>query len=121
MIVPRPRGKSFHADFINGDVRLRGSLGTRNRDAANVLCRDLDVAITTGAHSDLWPKLKAVLPEDTYQRFAAYANVKEMHVPTWTELQSAFKVFTQQRIAIGKLSQSTADRYSKRLTSSTPS
>jgi site-specific recombinase XerD len=111
MITLRPRGKSFHADFIKRDVRLRGSLGTRNRDAASVLCRDLDVAITTGPHSDLWPKLKAVLPAETYQRFAAYTGVKEHHVPNWAELKDAFEVSTKQRIAIRKLAQSTADRY----------
>lgn len=111
MLTIRQRGKTYHVDMLGGSARLRGSLGTRNRDAANVLCRDLDVAITTGAHSNLWPKLKAVLPADTYQRFAALVGAKEQHVPTWVELKDAFTVFMQQRIAIGKLSQSTADRY----------
>ncbi|HWC19685.1 MAG TPA: tyrosine-type recombinase/integrase [Terriglobales bacterium] len=74
----------------------------------------LNVAMSVGATSDLWTKLKAVLPAETYKRFADYAGVQEqekVHVPTWAELKDAFDVFTKQRIAIGKLSQSTADRY----------
>jgi integrase len=111
MITTRKRGESWHVDFLKDETRLRGSLGTRNAEAAKVLCRDLDVALTFGAQSDLWPKLKAVLPSETYQRFASYAGVKEVHVPTWTDLRDAFNVFQRQRIAICKLSQNTADRY----------
>ena len=111
MIAPRQRGKSWHVDFLRDDIRLRGSLGTRNRDAALILIGQLEKAIAGGTQDERWPELKAKLPADTYQRFAAFGGVKERNIPTWPELKAAFDVFTKQRIAIGKLSQSTADRY----------
>lgn len=111
MLTIRKRGKSFHADFLKGKTRLRATLGTRNQDAARRLAHRIETALSEGPDSQLWPELKALLPESSFVLFADFVGVKERHVPTWNELNDAFKVFLEQRIKIGKLSQSTADRY----------
>jgi integrase len=111
MLSIRRRGKSFHVDFLTGDVRLRGSLGTRNQDAARRLVHRLETALSEGADSNLWPELKQVLPPSTFTRFADVVGVKEKRLPTWAELCDKFKGYLKQRIAIEKLSQATEIRY----------
>ncbi|SPE45185.1 hypothetical protein SBA7_70012 [Candidatus Sulfotelmatobacter sp. SbA7] len=111
MLSIRRRGKSFHVDFRNGDFRLRGSLGTRNQDAAKKLGHQLERALSEGADSDLWPKLKQVVPPSTFTSFADVVGVKEERKPTWAELCETFKGYLKQRIAIEKLSQATEIRY----------
>jgi integrase len=111
MLSIRRRGKSFHVDFLTGDVRLRGSLGTRNQDAARRLVHRLETALSEGADSNLWPELKQVLPPSTFTRLADVVGVKEKRLPTWAELCDKFKGYLKQRIAIEKLSQATEIRY----------
>jgi integrase len=38
-------------------------------------------------------------------------GVKEVRVPTWSDLDESFKIYMEQRIRIGKLRESTASRY----------
>src|SRR5690242_20182793 len=111
MLTIRKRGKNFHADYIGGGVRIRASLGTRNQEAARRIARRLETAIAEGAGSSMWPELKATLPGKTYKEFANHAGVKERRLPTWTELRQSFEIHMRQRIALGKLRSSTADRY----------
>ena len=111
MLSIRRRGKSFHVDFRNGDFRLRGSLGTRDQGSAKKLCHRLENALSEGADSDLWPKLKQVLPPSTFTSFADVVGVKEKRKPTWAELCETFKGYLKQRIAIERLSQATEIRY----------
>jgi len=111
MIALRKRGKGFHADMLSGETRLRGSLGTRNQDAARRLIHKLETAIAEGPLSSLWPELGDILPKETFVRFADYAGVKERQIPTWGQLHDSFKVYMEQRVKIGKLCQSTSDRY----------
>ena len=111
MLSIRKRGKSFHVDYLTGTGRLRGSLGTRNQDAARRLVHRLETALSEGADSNLWPELKQVLPTSTFARFADAVGVKEKQLPTWNDLRESFMAHLNQRITIGKLSQATADRY----------
>jgi integrase len=112
MLTIRKRGRNFHIDYLSTTRRLRGSLGTRNQAAARRLAHRLEVAVADGADSDLWPELKQVLPLSTFTRFADAVGVKERRLPTWNDLRQIFLTYLNQKIAIGKLSQTTADRYS---------
>jgi integrase len=111
MIAVRKRGKGFHADFLSGETRLRGSLGTRNQDAARRLIHNLETALAEGPLSTLWLELGSLLPRETYARFAHYAGVKEHQLPTWAQLQDSYKIYMEQRVKIGKLRESTVERY----------
>jgi len=111
MLTIRKRGKSFHADFLSNTARLRGSLGTRNQDAARRLAHRLETALSEGADSNLWQELKQILPPSTYARFADVVGVKEKQLPTWNDLRQLFMAHLKQKITIEKLSQATADRY----------
>src|SRR6202158_4233223 len=111
MLTIRKRGKSFHADFLSNTARLRGSLGTRNQDAARRLAHRLETAWSEGADSNLWQELKQILPPSTYARFADVVGVKEKQLPTWNDLRQLFMAHLKQKITIEKLSQDTADRY----------
>ena len=106
MISIRKRGKGFHADLMKGKVHVvRGSLGTRNQDAARRIVHMLETAIAEGPLSSLWPGLGGILPYETFGRFAEYAGVKERQIPTWGQLQDSFKIDMEQR------RQSTFERY----------
>jgi integrase len=111
MLTLRKRGRSFHVDFLTITARIRGSLGTRNQDAARRLIHRLETAMSEGANSNLWPDLRLLLPPSTFTRFADVVGVKEKRPPTWNELRESFTVHQNQKITIGKLSQNTADRY----------
>jgi integrase len=111
MLTIRKRGKSFHVDFLSNTARLRGSLGTRNQDAARRLAHRIETALSEGAESNLWQELKQILPPPTYARFADVVGVKEKRLPTWNDLRQSFMAHLKQKITIEKLSQATADRY----------
>ena len=112
MLSLRRRGKTFHIDCPNGAARLRGSLGTRNQDAARRLVHRLEIAMSEGPDSSVWSELKQVLPVSTFNRLADAIGVKERQPLTWKDLYASFIVDLQQRVAIGKLSAATLDRYS---------
>ena len=111
MVSIRKRGRSFHVDLLKGDVRLRGSLGTRSHDAARRLAHKLETALSEGASSTLWQELGSQLPRATFIRFADFAGVKERRLPSWNELEESFKTEMDQLIRIGKLQSSTSERY----------
>jgi integrase len=115
-ITLRKRGKAFHADagfvqMATGKTRLRGTLGTRNGDAAKRIAHRLEIALSEGRDSALWPELKTVIPHETFVRFADYTGWREKQLPTWAALRESFDVHLSQRIAVGKLQESTAARY----------
>jgi len=68
---------------------------------------------TSGLRFDslLWHELRTLLPRKTFVRFADFAGVKERPLPTWSDLRKLFTVFAQQRIKLGKLADSTVERY----------
>ncbi len=104
MLTVRKRGKTYHVDFMKGHVHvIRATLGTRSKEAAYSLKRRLENAMAEGAASPLWAELSAVLPHETYVRFATYVGVKEAQVVTWSELREKFEKDMQQRLEIGDL------------------
>jgi integrase len=111
MLTIGKRGQFFHATFRAGTTRVRGTLGTRNGEAARQLARRLETALSEGPESRLWPELKAALPDPTFTRFAKHAGVKERKLPTWGELREAFETHMAQRVTIGKFRESTKARY----------
>jgi site-specific recombinase XerD len=112
MLSLRKRGKTFHADLMHGAVHAaRGSLGTRNQDAARRYLHKIETALSEGGASPLWIELRSLLPEETFSRFARVAGVKEGRFPSWEDLRNAFRVFAQQRVKLGRLAPSTVRRY----------
>ncbi len=97
---------------MTGKVHVvRGSLGTRNQDAARRLIHKLETALSEGPASLLWLELSTLLPRNTFTRFAEFAGVKEQQHPTWSQLRASYEVYANQRIKIGKLAESTVERY----------
>src|SRR5580765_3305529 len=112
MLTVRKRGKTWHADLLAGRVHVaRGSLGTRNQHAARRLGHKLETALAEGSVSPVWPELRTLLPQETFSRFAAFAGVKDQPLPMWSDLRKLFTVFAEQRVKIGKLTESTVERY----------
>jgi integrase len=112
MLTLRKRGETFHADLFRVDeLRIRGSLGTKDRGVALRLARRLETALSEGSSSELWPELKRLLPSSTFVRFANLVGLKERRIPSWSDLHEAFKTHLAQRVKIGKLQKSTEERY----------
>ena len=111
MIAAEKRGRKYFAYFYEKRSRLRGSLGTRSRDVALRLIHKIETALAEGRESLLWQELRTLLPHRTYKRFADYAGVKPKQLHTWEDLKAGFSVLREQRVRLGKLAQSTSDRY----------
>ncbi len=111
MLNVHKRGHAYHVDFRTGVIRVRCSLGTKNLDAACRVVHRLEIALSEGRDSLFWPELKTSLPHQTYSRLAQLVGVRERRAPTWRDLQEAFAAYMEQRMGIGKLQNSTRDRY----------
>jgi integrase len=116
VLLVRQLGPAFHVDLHRGDgTRIRGTLGTQQREAARRLAHRLETAIAEGPGSPLWPELRLALPATTYQRFAAIAGVRTTAIATWAELEQQFRQHLEQRVTLGKLAASTRARYHRTL------
>jgi integrase len=111
MLKVHKRGRAYHLDLRTGVIRVRCSLGTKNQDAARRLAHRLEIALSEGGDSSLWPELKILLPQSTYIRLARLVGVRERQSLTWGDLQEAFIAHMEQRTKIGKLQDSTRNRY----------
>jgi integrase len=112
MLTVRKRGEIFHVDLMAGKIHVvRGSLGTRNADAARRVAHRLETALAEGPLSPVWIEIERLMPPESFARFANFAGVKHQHIPTWGELHESFEVFMEQRIKMDKLRPSTAERY----------
>ena len=111
MIAAEKRGRKYFVYFYEESCRLRGSLGTRSRDVALRLIHRIETALAEGQESLLWQELQTLLPQRTYNSFADHAGVKHKQLPTWEDLKTGFSVFREQRVMLGKLAQSTSNRY----------
>lgn len=107
------RGKTYHIDWsLPGQSHVvRGTLGTRSRDAALRLKNKLEIALSEGSQSALWPELSKVVPRRTYLSFASILGVKETKDYTWEDLCKSFKAENGLRIKIDTLREVTATRY----------
>lgn len=99
-----------------GRERLRLSLDTKNGEAAETLHARIELALAEGPTSRLWVGLRAVLPTDTFEKLAAIAGLELEETPlapnpSWDDLESKFTAWMSHRIALGKLQESTRERY----------
>ena len=112
------RGKRYRAIGTIAGRFLRLSLGTANSGAASTTANRIERAIAEGASSSLWPELKRALPLKTFEVLASIANYREeapAKVWNWKELESTFEAEMRQRILLGKLADSTWERYQQTL------
>ena len=114
------RGKRYRAIGTIAGRFLRLSLGTANSGAASTTVSRIERAIAEGAGSSLWPELKRVPPTGTFENLAhltGYVEAVPAPVRTWAELEAAFRTEMRQRIALGKLADSTRERYEQTISS----
>ncbi|HKD63775.1 MAG TPA: tyrosine-type recombinase/integrase [Candidatus Acidoferrales bacterium] len=71
----------------------------------------LGIALSEGPESSLWTELCVLLPPMTFARFADFTGVRRRQHPTWKQLKESYETFKRQRIKIGKLEESTLERY----------
>lgn len=119
----KKRGNSYRLEGRLGDRARRGSgerdrirlsLGTANGDAAQICLSKIERALAEGPASMLWKELSNLLPPETFAKLAAIAGYQPMaEAPrhTWEELESKFKGWMTQRVALDKLRDSTCVRY----------
>src|ERR1700758_5287984 len=108
------RGKRYRAVGTIAGRFLRLSLGTANNSAVSTAVGRIERAIAEGRTSSLWPELKRALPPATFEVFAGIANYREeapAKIWTWKELETTFEAEMRQRILLGKLADSTWERY----------
>jgi integrase len=108
------RGKKYQVAGSSGGKRIRISLGTANESYAADIKRNIENAIVRGNDSQFWPELRRILPPQSFRTLAAIAGYKEPTVsaiPTWTELRAAFSLHMNNRVAIGKMADTTRQRY----------
>jgi integrase len=121
----KKRGKFYRLEGRYGEALRRGSgererfrlsLGTMNGDAAQILVSKIDQALAEGPASAKWNDLRAVLPPDTFAALATIAGyVAKSETPkhTWKDLAARFSGWTQQRVALDKMRNSTRARYAQ--------
>jgi integrase len=87
-----------------------------NGNAAQLLHSNIERAMAEGPDSLLWTKLRALLPPETFQKLASIAghDPEKTTAPpqfTWQDLEEKFKSWSSQRVALGKMRDSTRERY----------
>jgi integrase len=101
--------------------RIRVSLGTKNHATASEWARNVNFAIERGPDSAFWRELVRVLPSDTFEKLASLIGYKlqpdpiPLLKPTWLDLKNSFTAEMERRIAIGKIRNSTWERYQQTL------
>jgi integrase len=112
MINIRKRGKTFHLDvLIDGEHVVRGSLGTKDRDAALRLSHRIDIALAEGPRSPLWFELRPVLPGPTFTRLSNHAGVEGKLILTWKECRSLFDSHQSLQVRLDRLDPKTIENY----------
>jgi integrase len=101
---------------IAGNFR-RLPLGTGNKESAAQIANDIERALAQSERSELWPELKRMLPPRTFAALAAIVHYREPEkapsVPTWQDLEGAFSTKMHQSILLGKMAESTRERYNQ--------
>src|SRR5579859_2005891 len=104
----------FHVEGRIAGARMRLPLRTRSRENARNTIGEIERALAQGGSSVLWPKLRAVVPNKTFERLAAtvgYVEQAPAPAASLSELLRLFEADCLRRIALGKLRASTFERY----------
>ena len=109
------RGKTYRAVGIVGGKRIKMSLGVKDKTSADRILRHLDYALAEGAKSEHWATLQTLFPSARFQKLAQLVRWSPPEPkkpdPTWADLSRHFESHMRQRITLGKLRDSTAQRY----------
>jgi integrase len=108
----------IHGTFARRFFRL--PLGTANVAVASMTVNRIERALAEGATSSLWPELKRMLPARTFEQLAQFAHYQEevpAKIAIWKDLEVVFETEMRQRILLGKLADSTWERYQQTLRS----
>ena len=114
MLRERKIGGWFQVEGRIAGQRVRLALRTQSRENARSTVGEVERALAGGANSELWPKLRAVLPEKSFEFLAAIVGYRERPqtaAPSWQVLAGLFEADALRRIAIGKFRASTWERY----------
>jgi integrase len=114
MLTERKRGKWFSIEGRIAGERVRLALRTQNRDNARSTISEIERALAAGAESELWSKLKAVLPEKSFEclaEIAGYVERPSVPAPSWQVLAGLFEADALRRIALGNFRDTTWARY----------
>lgn len=114
MLCERKRGTKFQVEGRIAGERVRLALGTANRENARATVREIEHAISYGSSSGLWPKLRTVLPQKTFEWLAEKVGYREsvpVAATSWAELARLFEADARRRISLGKFRESTLERY----------
>jgi integrase len=114
MLTITKRGRIYHLAGRIGGRRLRFTLGTGSRDAAEKIRNWIEKAIIEGKDSHVWPELARTLPPRSLRHAAGVVGYSERpapELPTWDMLLVAFTAEMDRRVARGKLQPSTRSRY----------
>jgi integrase/recombinase XerC len=116
VLTTRKRGETYHVDYLIGRKHaVRGSLGTRDGAVARRLTHRLEIALSEGARSREWSELGAILPPETFARFAEHVGVEEKRIATWKELCDLFESHKDRLVRIDQLSAGTRENYRRTL------
>jgi integrase len=97
---------------------LRLPISTAHKGAASATTDYIERALSEGKSSLRWPELKRHLPLRTFAVLSELAGYREpppepspTPPTTWHDLEIAFRYKMRQRILLGKLAESTRERY----------
>jgi integrase len=108
------RASKIHFGGYIGGKRFRISLGTANESRAADLKRNIENAISRGNDSQFWPELRRVLPPQSFRTIAMLVGYQEPIAVSpleWKDLHAAYTLRLRQQIALGKMAESTRQRY----------
>ena len=109
------RGKTYRAVGIVACRRIKLSLGVKDEASAIRVLRHLEYGLLEGPKSEHWMTLQTLFPRARFQRLAELVGwvppAPKKSDPTWNALFRHFESYMRQRIALGKLRESTAQRY----------
>lgn len=114
MLKKRKVGGWYQIEGRVAGNRIRLALRTKNEENAHKTVREIESALDGGPDSDLWPRLRDLLPKKTFESLAAIVGYREQPLapePTWQELVALFEADARRRIALGKFRVSTLERY----------
>lgn len=114
MLRERKIGGWYRVEGRVAGQRVRLAIRTQNRENARSTVNEIERALSAGPDSELWPKLRTVLPAKSFDCLAAivgYVERAPVQAPSWEVLSGLFEADALRRIALGKFRESTWERY----------